>query len=789
MQKITVFSWRMEAAIILSIIIFISVSTSAQPISQTIKGSVTDKDSRIPLPGAMVMIIDSDPVIGTVADQDGKFILKDVPVGRYSLRVSFVGYDPLVIPEILVESAKQVVLSAELKESATTLQQVEVKAFGRKDQAVNSMAMISARQLTMEEASRYAGGIDDPARLASSFAGVAGNLSSNAIVIRGNAPKGLLWFMEGVEIPNPSHFANVTSFGGGGLTALSSQMLTSSDFYTGAFPAEYGNALSGVFDMKMRVGNNEKREHTFKAGLTGLEFASEGPFIKGKKSSYLFNYRYSTLSLISPLLPENAKGLSYQDLSFKINLPAGKMGTLSLWGILSADKSGSQAKTDSTEWVYYQDIEKDENKNLMGAAGMNHQVVINDKTWLRASLAATGNSIYWKRQRLNHQVEFYPKDEIAQEVGKFSLEMFVNHKFGLRHTNRTGFVFNRLTYDVNLKSAPNEGSLVTYADESGGSNLMQAFTQSRIDLWPDITLNAGIHMQWLTLNNSHTFEPRIGLKWKVSNTQVISAAYGLHSRLEPIGFYLARQTNASGTYTPNKDLDLTMARHFVLGYQLALGTYTRLNFEPFYQQLFDVPVIPGTSFSMSNLEMDWFFNDSLVNKGTGTNVGIDITLERFLHSGYYYLVTASFFDSRYIGGDGIERNSRFNKNFVMNVLFGKEWKTGSDKNGTFGLNWRFSYLGGDRISPVDNEASRLAKDVIYDETNAFADRKPSTWYLDFTASWQRNKPRYSSTWSLQLVNLLFQKEFFGYRYNIRTQGIDPHKEAIVIPNISYRINF
>jgi hypothetical protein len=789
MLKFINFIGQVRLTLIVAFLVSLSIPVLSQPVSQTIKGTVADKDSRIPLPGAMVVIMESDPVIGAVTDSDGNFKMAGIPVGRYTLRISYVGYDPLIIPEVLVESGKQVVLSADLKESATTMQQVEVRAFGRKDQAVNSMAMISARQLTMEEASRYAGGIDDPARLASSFAGVAGSLSSNAIIIRGNAPKGLLWCMEGVEIPNPSHFANVTSFGGGGLTALSSQMLTSSDFYTGAFPAEYGNALSGVFDMKMRVGNSEKREHTFKAGLTGLEFASEGPFIKGKKSSYLFNYRYSTLSLISPLLPENAKGLSYQDLAFKFNLPAGKMGTFSFWGIFSTDKSGSNAKEDSSDWEYYQDIEKDENRNRMGALGVNHQIVINDRTWLHTSLAATGNSIYWKRERLNRQIEFYPKDEIAQGVGKYSFEMFVNHKFGPHHTNRTGFILNRLTYDVNLKSAPEDTAFVTYADQSGGSNLIQAFTQSRFELLPGVTLNAGIHMQWLTLNNSYTVEPRIGLKWKVSGTQTISAAYGLHSRLEPIAFYLARQTNPTGTTMPNKDLSLTMARHFVIGYQVALGTYSRLNFEPFYQRLFDVPVTPRTSFSMSNLEMDWFFNDSLVNKGTGTNIGIDITLERFLHEGYYYLVTASVFDSRYTGGDGIERNSRFNKIVVMNFLFGKEWKTGREKNGTFGLNWRFSYLGGDRISPVDYAASRLARDVVYNESDAFSDRKPSTWYLDFTASWQRNKPRFSSTWSLQFVNLLFQKEFLGYRYNIKTGGVDPLKEAIVIPNISYRVNF
>jgi hypothetical protein len=788
MQK---FAGRMGWKMVLLFVFFAveNISVLSQPLSQTIKGTVIDKDSRIPLPGAMVVIVESNPVTGTVTGADGNFKMMEIPVGRYTLRISYVGYDPVVIPEVLVESGKQTVVTTELKESATNLQQVEVRAFSRKDQAVNSMAMISARQLTMEEASRYAGGIDDPARLASSFAGVAGNLSSNAIVIRGNAPKGLLWCMEGVEIPNPSHFANVTSFGGGGLTALSSQMLASSDFFTGAFPAEYGNALSGVFDMKMRVGNNEKREHTFKAGLTGLEFASEGPFVKGKKSSYLFNYRYSTLSLISPLLPENAKGLSYQDLAFKINLPAGKKGTFSFWGIFSSDRSGSEAKKDSAEWNYYQDIEKDENRNRMGAIGLNHQVVLNEKTYLHTSLAATGNSIYWNRQRLNQQMQFYPKDDIAQATGKFSVEMFVNHKFGPHHTNRTGFIFNRLTYDVNLKSTPDDSPLETFADENGGSNLIQAFTQSRIDLFKNLTLNTGLHMQWLTLSNSYTVEPRIGLRWTVSSNQTVSAAYGLHSRMEPVGFYLARQTDESGTYMPNRELGLTMARHLVLGYQLALGTYTRLNIEPFYQQLFDVPVTPGTSFSMSNLEMDWFFNDSLVNRGTGTNLGIDITLERFLHSGYYYLLTASVFDSKYTGGDDIQRNSRFNKNLVMNILFGKEWKTGKEKNKTFGLNWRFSYLKGDRMSPVDYPASQIARDVVYDETDAFSDRKPSTWYFDFTASYQKNRPRFSSTWSLQFVNLLFQKEFYGYRYNIKTGGIEPHKEAVVIPNISYRINF
>ncbi|MFO7371048.1 MAG: TonB-dependent receptor [Bacteroidales bacterium] len=771
-------------------VIFLSRDCFSQPLRQTIRGEIRDVDSQTPLPGATVVIDGTDPVIGAVADADGKFRIEGIQVGRYNLRVTYIGYEPAVVSEVLVLSGKEVMLHIGLKESATTLQQVTVKAYSNKEQAINPMAMISARQLTMEEASRYAGGIDDPAHLATAFAGVAGSLSSNAIVIRGNAPKGLLWRMEGVEIPNPSHFANVSTFGGGGITALSSQMLSNSDFFTGAFPAEYGNALSGVFDMRIRTGNNEKREHTIKAGIIGVDFATEGPFIRGKKSSYLVNYRYSTLALISPLLPENARGIRYQDLSYKLNFPVGKSGNVSTWGLFSTDRTGSEVERDSTDWEYYDDREEDENKNRMGAAGLNYKTIVSDKTYMNAAVAATGNYISWHRNRLDGALELYPTDRIEQNDRKYTMSFLVNHKFSPKHTNRTGLSFNRLTYRINLKQFSDEtNSLVTYADENGGSEILQFYSQSRLDVLPNLSLNAGIHAQRFSLTKELTVEPRASLKWKVVPKHTVSVAYGMHSRLEPIGFYFAGREYGSEKVRPNLNLKLAKAQHLVFSYELATGEYSRLRIEPFYQRLSDVPVIPGSSFSMMNLEIDWFFNDSLVNEGSGHNVGIDITLERFLHSGYYYLVTGSFFDSRYTGGDHIERSTRFNKNYVVNFLFGKEWTTGHQKNNILGINWKFSLLGGDRISPVDQASSALARDVIYNENKAFSERKPAVYYLDFSASWQRNKPRYSATWSFQFVNLLFQKEFYGHRYNYVTHTVEELKEIAVIPNISYRIDF
>ena len=762
----------------------------AQSLTQTIKGVVLDKDTNVPLAGATIQLTGTQPVIGTTADSDGNFSITEVPVGRYNIKFTFVGYDPVIIKEVLVSSSKETVLQAFLKEAAVSLNQVEVKAYSNKEQPVNSMAMISARQLTMEEASRYAGGIDDPARLASAFAGVAGNLSSNAIVIRGNAPKGLLWRMEGIEIPNPSHFANVTTFGGGGITVLSSQMLTSSDFYTGAFPAEYGNALSGVFDMRMRVGNEDKREYTIKAGIIGIDLASEGPFIKGRKASYLFNYRYSTLALISPLLPANAQGLRYQDFAFKCNFPLNKAGVLTFWGMLSADRTGSDVLSDTSAWTYYQDMESDLNINRMGAAGLQHKIILTRQTYLHTSIALTGNRISWKRQRMNNDLQLYNKDELLQSDYKITTSILLNHKFGSAHTNRTGIIINSLHYNILTQSAITENDpLIIYADDNGSSHTIQLFSQSRIDLTKNLTANIGIHSMIFTLKNQWDLEPRIGLNWKFGKKHSLSLAYGKHSRLEPLSLYLASQYLPSGIVYPNKELSLTKADHFVLGYELSISDNTRFRVEPFYQRLYDVPVIKGSPFSAINLEVDWFFNDSLVSKGTGYNIGIDLTLERFLESGYYYLFTLSLFDSKYKGGDGILYNSRFNKNIVANFLFGKEWKTGKYGDNSIGLNWKFSYLGGDRITPVDQAATAAAKDVVYDESRAFTEHKPSTWYLDLTASWKINKPGHTSVWSVQFVNLLFQKEFFGYRYNIRTNKADPQREVIFIPNISYRIDF
>jgi hypothetical protein len=767
----------------------ITATLLSQKITQTIKGTVFDRESNIPLVGVSVVILNTQPLLVTVTDIEGRFRIVTVPVDRYNIQFSYVGYQPYLASEIIVGSGKEVVLEIGLKESAQELEQVVVKAYSNKNGPINSMATLSAKQVSMEEANRYAGGFDDPSRLVSSYAGVASNIGNNGIVIRGNSPKGLLWKMEGVQISNPNHFADYVSLGGGAVTALSSQTMATSDFFTGAFPAEYGNGLSGVFDINMRTGNMDKREHTFQASLIGIDFASEGPFIKGKSSTYLFNYRYSTFGLLSPILPKAMGKLTYQDLSFKFSFPT-KIGTFSLWGIGADDYQGKEPLSDSAKWESSDDRKEYKTKITMGATGLNYKKIIGTKTYFQAILALTENSITWSQKRLDSSLNLLPKRYVDDYRWKYSATALINHKFNAKHTNRTGFILNRLMYNIDIKNANDYGDpLVSYVSERNGCTLLQFYSQSKISFTDNLVVNIGLHSQYFTLNNNYTIEPRIGLRWKFRPRQTISLAYGLHSQLEMIQLYFVEQSTPYGSVMPNKNLDFNKAHHIVLGYEIQLKENLNLKIEPYYQKLFDIPVVPNSYISTINMSDIWNFNDSLTNDGTGKNIGVDITLERYLNKGFYYMLTASVFDSKYKGGDGIERNTKYNRNYVFNILAGKEWKTGVNHKDLFNINIRLCYMGGDRIIPLNTDETMINEEIIEDISRAYEQKLPDAPILSASVSYRKNKPKYSSIWSLQIINALGHKDFQEYEFNTEKKKIEKVEDLLIAPNISYKIEF
>nr|WP_279192207.1 carboxypeptidase-like regulatory domain-containing protein [Bacteroides intestinalis] len=757
--------------------------SSGRPV-QTLRGVVNDRASGHPIPYATIQLTDI-PGLGMMCDSLGRFALPKVPVGRHSVQASFMGYEPATVREILVTSAKEVYLEIALQESVNELSEVVVHAHNR-NEAMNKMAVAGARMLSVEEASRYAGGFDDPARLVASFAGVTPSVSNNGISIHGNAPHLLQWRLEDVEIPNPNHFADIATLGGGILSSLSAQVLGNSDFFTGAFPAEYGNAVSGVFDMKLRNGNNQRNENTFQVGIMGIDFASEGPLSKKHKASYIFNYRYSTTGLLNVDLGGK---MDYQDLNFKLNFPTRHAGTFAVWGTALLDKYKSSLEENPDKWDYLEDAGQGRSTQYMAAGGVTHRYFFNENTLLKTTLAGTYSDQEAIQTTYDREFNSSPYIEQNSSNTNLILTSSLNRKVSNRFTNKTGFTFTQMFYNMNFELAPFiDQPLETISKGDGNTSLISAYNSSAWGINDKLSLNFGLHGQLLTLNNRWTLEPRTSLKWQTNARTSFALAYGMYSRMEKMDVYFVK-TQSTGDRSVNKNLDFTKAHHLMLSFAYKVSENISLKVEPYIQFLYDVPVMRDSSFSVLNRD-EFFVENALVNKGRGRNFGVDFTWERALNKGLYYMITASLFDSRYCGGDGIWHNTRFNRKYVLNGLIGKEWMLGRNKQNILSVNLKLTLQSGERYAPIDVEATMAHpdKEVQYDETRAYSIQRSPMLIGNYTVSYRINKRRVSHEFSVKGLNFTGSKEF-QHLYNIKTGKIEASEQKTGLTNISYKIEF
>ncbi|KAA9340662.1 TonB-dependent receptor [Adhaeribacter soli] len=765
----------------------------AQSLTQTIRGRIIDRESQSPVIGASVAVTTTNPMKGTLTDLDGNFRIEKVPVGRHTLKVNYIGYEEQVISELLLGSGKELVLSIGLTETFKEMDEVVVRAKQEKGQPLNEMATLSARSISVEETKRYAASVNDPARAALNYAGVASvDDGGNEIVVRGNSPKGVLWRMEGVEIPNPSHFGQEGA-SGGGVSILSVNMLDNSDFYTGAFPAEYGNALSGIFDMKLRKGNNEKREYAFQAGVLGVDFAAEGPFKEGGKGSYLANYRYSTLAILNKIGVKIAGDAApdFQDLAFKMHLPTAKAGTFSVWGLGGYSSQVAEAERDASKWVEKRDRFDDVFRAGMGAAGLSHVYFVNPNAYLETVLSLSGNfnKYYYDSIGTDFKATTFYQEEFRNTSARVST--LYNHKLSNQHTIRFGAIYSRLGFDLFSEGRNEDKVFQRYMDNDGATGIVQTYGQWKYRILENVTLNSGLHVIRLGLNGNTSVEPRLGLRWNFSSTQALGAAFGVHSRHESMAVYFARQPLANGQYSQfNKNLELTKARHFVLSYDQMLREDLRFKAETYYQQLYDVAIgaDPKSSFAALNAE-DGFITDSLVSQGTGRNYGLELSLEKFFTNNIYFLITSSLYNSRYTAADGIERNTRFNGNHILNVVGGKEFKVGAEKTNQIGANIRLLWAGGNRYTPIDQEKSIQEGHAVYLEKESYAKQAEDYFRTDIRVSYRKNKPRASYVLSLDIQNVTNRLNVYRQFYDQDLKEVKTITQTGLIPVLNYRIEF
>ncbi len=761
---------------------------------QTVRGRILDKDTKLPLVGVNVLLGSDGPEKGTISGLNGYFRFDKVHVGRHDIQCSYIGYEPKSLSNIQVTSGKEFMAEVEMEESVYAISEVKITLGNERSLPINDLTVVSGRSFTAYEVENTPGSLSDISRAAVSFPGVISTYDGqNHIVVRGNSPKGLQWRLEGIEIPNLNHFSDIGA-SGGGVNVVSNNMLGGSDFITSAFPAEYGNALSGVFDLRLRSGNNEKHEQTFQIGLLGTEAMVEGPISKKSNSTYIAQYRYSTLKIVQKLGADLKSVPDFQDLSFKIYHPTKKLGVFTLFGI-----GGMSHETGTSGYEMGSD---------MATVGITNSLTLNPKTHLRTVLAFSGRTYTWDSD-VNIGTAESPINRIwTTNIVDYTAKgsFIVNRKINNKHKLKAGIIYEMAWDDSYMgwysdtlyswySDPENPGYQTqnyeyTFVDASINAGTLEAFANWRYRIGENLTLNTGMHFIQFYLNNNYSVEPRLGVQWNLKPRHTLSAGFGIHSRKESMTLYTGEFTTHDGeVITPNMDLELAKARHYVLAYDYRIGQHLNLKAEAYYQDLYDIPAYPFPPY-FSTMNFDYGYEGNvLTNYGTGYNTGIELSLQRSMTNGFYFMVNGTIYDSKYMNKMGEQLNTKYNGTYASNGLIGKEFKIGNGKQHTLGISSRYILAGGMRYLPIDREASIANRSTIRLHDNGYSEKASDYFRIDLMIKFRRNHPRYTGEWSIDMLNLLNRQNMRSEYWDNSIQDFYEEPQNPFLLFLTYRIQF
>jgi hypothetical protein len=763
---------------VLFCLVVASILTNAQELTQSVKGRITNLASGAPVANASIVISKGEKTYSAQTDDNGNYSV-DVPIGRYKIVATLAGYEPQQ-QELLVISAKQAVMNFSLEQQSQLLKEVEVNASTLEDDVPG------LRSLTIEKTLRVPANFLDPVRVATAYPGViAANDQNNSIIVRGNSPSGLLWRLNGLDIVNPNHLANAGTLSdkpaanGGGVNILSAQMLDRTDFYMGAFPSRYGNALAGIIDMKLREGNKSKFEYTAQASLIGMDVAAEGPIGKKQNTSFLANYRYSTVGLLSKMgVNFGDEAITFQDLSFNLEKDLEK-GKLSVFG-MSGNSTNKFNHKERKDWKEDKDRYNIDYSSNTIATGFNYSTSIFSTAKFSVGLAYSSS-----RQERN---QTFGADAIASdnlENNWYNVDQSIvssllkfEGKAGQNSNWEVGVMTN---YQESFVKEISIGSLggAALANNKINGVILQPFLNWNLTLSKYLFVQAGLHYLNYTYNNKGQVEPRLQITIAPTESSSFDLSYNLVSQIQQPQTYIAFNS---------KDVDLTKAHHFNLGYVKRFSEDLKLRVGVFYQQLFDVPVSapPFPSYSALNAIEPAMF--ALVTNGKGKNYGADATVEKTFFGNHYFMVGGSYYESKYSGSDGVEHDTRFNGKYTFTSVYGKEW-TKLSRNRTIGLSSRLLYLGGQRVTSIDEIASKNSYTTVYDNSNPYNEKLKDYFRLDLRLSFRKNKPKYTRTFAIDIQNLTSQQNEAYRYYDAVQQKIVTKFQLGIIPILVYRIDF
>lgn len=753
----------------------------AQKPAQIIRGYVYDEISRRPIEGVEVYLQKTEPLKGTSSDAEGKFVLKDVEVGRYIITFKHIGYQPHH-EDIVVEAGKPLHLQMNLTPTYNELEGITItdKPF------ITDLNAVGKRSVTIEQTRRFAANYLDPARVMLSFPGVVPqNDQNNNIIINGKSPNGLLWRVEGMDVLNPNHLANAGTLSdrptqnGGGVNILSAQMLGKTNFLTAPFGPAYGNVFSGAMEMNFRPGNKQQHHYMAQASLIGLDVAAEGP-LKRDRSSFLVNYRYSTVGLLSKMgVDFGGEEIDFQDLSFHMSFDQKKGGRLSVFGYGGNSNNDFGGIDDPQEWEFDKDSTRVDFSSVSGAFGFKEVLPLNKRSSLL--FGATFSMIDTKRssQGLGRDGATIPAEKYELKKGLLSGKMEFKSRISVSSRISAGMMANYSNDKLlAVESYTGRGELI---NGDGQGLLLQPYVDFGTWLSSQWNIEGGLRYMYFSYNESMALLPFLQLNHHLNEQTLISLSYGNQSQIQSPELYFTDN---------NKMLDMSRMHHVSLGYNRSFKN-TLFSSKIFYETMYSIPVSQGASNSFSAInQLNEYPAGPLVNDGTGEIYGINMSFEKPVNNGFYYIMSGSVFESTYKGSDNIERDTRFNNNYSVSITAGKELtKEKSDAVRITGLDGRLFYAGGMKKTPVSEQLSQNALRTVYVEDQAFSENLGDYFRIDFRLSFRKEKANYTRVLALDIQNLIsVENDGFEY-YDFRKGEVIMKKQLGIIPILVYRVEF
>jgi hypothetical protein len=485
----------------------------------------------------------------------------------------------------------------------------------------------------------------------------------------------------------------------------------------------------------------------------------------------------------------------FHDLTIKLNFPTKKKGNFSFFCLSGKSSVSNTAHKDSTQWESaYDRYQFVELSNIL-TSGMTHKYFIGKKTYLNSYVSYSGTEIGERRDSLDNLYELRPTFESSyiENATRFSINL--NHKFNKKNTSRTGFIFSTVSFDLHSENVQTNE---IFNDNKGTTYIARYYMAWKYRFSELFTLNTGVHSIFFGLNSTYSVEPRLSMQWNINSKQSVGIGSGIHSKLEPLLFYFAGVKGDDGNYsTPNTNLKFTKACHFVLSYENRLTDNLRLKMESYYQYLYEVPVENSVKSAYSVLNYGTGFGINidnnadvpLVNKGSGRNYGIELTLEKFFSDNYYFLFTGSLFESKYKALDGIERNTRYNGNFITNCIAGKEFIIGKNKTNALIADIKFVWAGGNRLTPIDFEESELLGTTVYELDKRYTLKAVDYFKINFKLGYRKNKKNASYHVFLDVQNITNRKNVFLQYYDPGSGEIETFYQLGLLPILNFRIQF